>query len=675
MDIAVFTARDTRITFFAEDGWLCSIDYKGRQAVGDSALWRVRIHRGQSVRDLSPADMTDFKIRKNKENRMTLEWESPLLSVRVLLEGDPDGKIRWRIQASATDKETGLGRIVFPILNCNPISPEGKDDMLLLPWQNGWLIRDPVHSLLDSKAPMPFWLGRGDGKYENEYPAQYSYQFAALYAPQRDGLYLAAEDGDARIKTMGFYQNGGDGLDFAVTHYPEHMGALRHYALPYDFVLRFFEGGWEKAVDIYRPWALGQKWCRTKIADQAMPENLKSTDLWRINHTSYALGMRTREYFDTSVMLRDAVGCRLGLHWYGWNMGEHDVNYPDYIDGELRARGWPEALAQWNRRFDGEGIVKIPYVNARLWDVNTPGWRDGSAPPAALRDEKGQLYEEPWKNNNLRPMCPATAIWQDKVAAFSLEVLEDLGFDGLYLDQIASFNATLCFDPAHPHPAGGGSWWNDSYHAMMGTLRGIAGDDFILTTESCCESYIDSFNLVLILDTCMFTAGFPAVVGPENCESVPLFNMIYAGRALSYGSVCRFSDPIDEFEFKFIRNILWGLLPTVEGIAMDELTRPDAGVYLDVIRRGVAFYRDNREILWHGCFRAVPQVACDPIELTWTIGGRRYRKQYPGVLAVVREDPTNGSVIHMLYNLHVNVQRIVLGGNKIEIEPKTFTVI
>jgi len=663
------------ITLSEKDGSINQITYQQQILIDHSKLWNICLnHNGEDIR-VEPSDLLFTRISRETPFSTTVYWKTAILSVavRLLLE---DGQICFYIHVDCHQNDITIADIQFPILNCMPISEQGKDDYLLLPWQNGWIIKDPVRNLLQREQPLPFWLGRGGKRYENEYPSQLSFQYTALYNESRYGLYFATEDGDARIKTIRYQPAPLGGLSYSVVHYPENMLATQTYTQPYAVVMTIFKGDWQTPTTIYRSWAIQQKWARKRLTDRAMPKQLEQIGLWRINHMNYALGTRTQEYFETTIKLRDVVNAPVGLHWYGWNMGEHDIDYPEYITEAKRLEDWPQQLKCWNQRFAQAGIVKIPYVNARLWDIHTKSWQAENAPAAALVDEIGQLYREPWKNNNLRPMCPATEQWQQKVLEFSTETMEDLGFDGLYLDQIASFNATLCFNPKHPHPQGGGSWWNDSYHTMMRKIRDAVGPNKILTTESCCESYVDCFDQFLILDTNMQGSGFNAIADGENCESVPLFNMIYGGYALCYGSICRFSDPIEIFTFNFIRNILWGFVPTVEGGDESDLNIEAIADYYAILRSGVDFYLSNRELLWHSRLLQLCDIPCDSISIQFKIrqSGVLYYKSYPGVYAVIREDHT-GKLCCLGYNFLDRKQSVLLFGRQHIIEPQAFFMI
>ena len=611
MEKYIFQAKDTGLSFDAKLGYLEEITYKGKVISQHSKFWSIQTNSGE----LGICDMADFHIDESR-NAVNLCWSCDAAKVIVTLKrGDAD-KIYMNIRTEVAGD--AIRRVKFPIFE--GLKFEG-DNYLLMPWQNGHLIKNPVDTLLCKNAEVPFWMGDGEGAFISNYPAGMCFQFSAFYKPGDLGLYFATEDGDAYTKTFAYeYNKDLHAMDYSLTNYPENMGKAKSYCMPHEFALKIFEGDWQDAAKLYRTWAIEQKWWKKKLSERKLPEKIINADLWRINHMNYELGTRTQEYMDTAKVLRDTVGCNLAQHWYGWNMGMHGLNYPEYISDERKAEGWPAELKKWNEKFDAEGIVKIPFVNARLWEKKLKSWE--GAIPAAVKDEKGEFPNEPWGEDvgfELKPLCPSTALWQNKIVDMCKEYIRDGGFDGVYLDQIGSFNATLCFDESHPHPLGGGSWWNDAHHAMIQGARDIVGEGGIITTEGCCETYIGEFDMFLILDTCFQHTGWNYLTEGGDTVSVPLFSMVYGDYALSYGSICRFVDRNDRFEYNFIRNLLWGIIPCVEGVDAEDLARGDAGEKLEILKRAVKFFKEHKDIFLYGRMCEIPEYECETFPLDWEI--------------------------------------------------------
>lgn len=669
MDYIVFGNEQTKLCFSRETGFLEKIEYKERTIGLHSKIWSVQTREGE----LGIEDMTDFRYECH-DGVLKLFWMSDIAKVGVTVKNGEDEKLRWCINAEVSDGEA-VRQVRFPILEGLNFDTENH---LLITWQNGHLVKNPVDSFLCKGIEVPFWVGRGKYGYEAEYPANLSFQYGAFYGKDY-GYYFVTEDPDAYTKTFAYeYNKEKHAMDFSVINYPENMGKCTSYCMAYDFVLKMFEGDWQTATRYYRDWAINQKWCKEKLAHKKLPEALTKTDLWRINHTNYEFGTDTQAYFDSSVKIRDVIDCNLALHWYGWNMKSHDEDYPDYVSDEKKAEGWMEELTAWNRKFDAEGIVKIPYHNARLWEKKLKSWESENVLSAAIKDESGNLLDEPWmpdKGFELIPVCPATAMWQNKVVDCCREYGSEIGFDGVYLDQIGSFNATLCFDEKHPHPLGGGTWWNDSYHSMIRHCRDVLGDERLITTESCCETYIDVLDLMLVLDTCFQDVALNGIADAGSAVSLPLFNLIYGDYSLCYGSICKFSDPIENFELNMMRNTIWGFLPSIEGIDTQEIENGSA--HLEITKRAVDFYKENKDIFLYGRLCEIPQYECtETCKVDWVAKSDYgdefpYTDIYPAICAAIWEKK-NGDKCLFAYNYSNSAQKIEVAGKEYTIAEKSF---
>ena len=621
---------------FDEKGFLSYMTHEGKQFFKNSPLWKVTC----TDCEYTINDMDSF-THKSREDYIELMWKSEKIAVTVCIYYEE----KYEFNISVKTVEDGVENVVFPIFDdVNSIANDDKNAYLLMPYQNGWLVKSPISTILEYDKDFPFWLGRFNHSYENEYPAGYSFQFFSYYDEDTFGCYFATEDEETFIKTMGVYQDGKSGLRYAVTNYPENARKTLQYVSPYNFVLTFFKGDWQDSADIYRTWTLGTNLVSKKLSEKALNPMLTNTDLWRINHTDFKLGMRTTEYLETCKVFKEKTDASLSLHWYGWNMGEHDVNYPEYISRERKAEGWEPLLTDWVEKIHENDIKVIPYVNARLWDSDRIAWKESTAIDSAIKDKNMNLLIEPWKKG-LKPMCPTTMLWNGVVSDFS-QYMQNHNFDGLYVDQVGSYNSTLCFDETHSHPTGGGTWWKDSYTQMMKNLRKKSGKGRLFTTESCCDAYLDVFDLFLVLDNTVTADLFFKCMSNDACEPVPLFSVLYSDYGQLYGSCARFSDSMNVFEFNYIRNILWGFMPTVEGGDLETVTNPDKQKYFDIIKTGVDFYKENKDLLTFGRLKRVLPADCEKVELDYEWGSKLY---YESIIATLWEK--DGEEYILLYNL------------------------
>ena len=198
---------------------------------------------------------------------------------------------------------------------------------------------------------------------------------------------------------------------------------------------------------------------------------------------------------------------------------------------------------------------------------------------------------------------------------------------------------------------------------MISPFREEYGVGKILTTESCCECYHDLFDMFLILDTTGQGGGFYGVLGADNVDALPLFKMIYGESAIAYGSGCKLEGGDKEFEFNFIRNILFGMIPTAEGI---ELAYKDELYKWAVMRHGVDFFKQNREVLIYGMLDDYITLGNGERSVTFN----KLVKKCPEVIAAKYKYKDNEYLY--AYNYTDMRKDVTLFGKKLSVEPKSF---
>jgi len=179
----------------------------------------------------------------------------------------------------------------------------------------------------------------------------------------------------------------------------------------------------------------------------------------------------------------------------------------------------------------------MPYINGRLWDSRDRGAEDFEftkrALAAATKNADGQPYLESYgsKETNglpvrLAAMCPITSLWQQQVRDIVLRLLKEVGTRSVYIDQVAAAAPTLCLDPAHGHPLGGGHWWNEGYWQMLDAIRRARPREAMLTTECNGEPFIRWFDGYLTWHW-------------QHDGQVPAFPAVYGGAIQMFGRAYR----------------------------------------------------------------------------------------------------------------------------------------
>jgi len=547
-------------------------------APGDTQrkLWEIEVKdTDEELSVLSNDTMCTFSHERSDAldgSTLSMCWEDEAarikVEVQVLLDSDSVISL-WRMRIQNADPLQGIWKVRFPLIeSIGPICEGGQDDTVSVPYQAGMLIRDPVHTLLAKPDRVAAWAGRTGYKYENEYPCQFAMQFFSFFREGGPGLYLATHDPDTYIKTFGLHSGEGrDSFDYIVTHYPEDMGRPRaDYEVPYPCVVGVFRGDWTDAAGIYRRWAVGQRRTRAGTLAHGREISLKAKQigLWKINHASLERG--NQEGFDAScIALQRYMDVPVGVHWYQWNGRWHDSDSPEHFpeDAAIERR-----TKQWIKHMQSSGLSVIPYTNGRLWCPSTKTWKSENAAKYAVKDENQRIWcdgEDPNPPDKQgRTMCPHTDFWKEKMRRMVKRCVDEYGFDGVYLDQIGAHCAVPCFDAGHGHPVGGGRWWSEGYRDMLAKVR-ADNPEAILTTESCCEAYIDCFDLLLTLEVSKDGGhAFQKVCG-ANWEPVPLFHAVYHDFAAMYGSAMAVDPGLaDYFFLQCARLLNWGVRPTVD---------------------------------------------------------------------------------------------------------------
>ena len=353
-----------------------------------SNLWRIVFKSvGKDDRvEVAAADARSCSITVQNDTEspaVALEWRElrsgPIRIARVTLtvRADTDAT-RWSLAFDGCEHGPGLWDVEFP--NLSGIGTPGGDDQLLVPQKWGRILE---HASLGAR-------------YRRTYPSgRFNMQFFAYFA-ERNGLFLAALDPDARSKVMDAAPAPDGGLRLDVHLWPENMGRRRaNWRMPYPTVLRAFTGDWFDAAKLYRSWALKQKWCAQGPLWSRSEQDRKLA--------RFLLNYRPTLPEDEPPVLRmaDALHAPAFAHVYNWHRIPFDNNYPEYFPPK-------PVFPEFVRKSHARGIAVMPYINGRLWDTDTDSWRDEHGGDAAARREDGGLYLEHWSKQKHAVMCPWT---------------------------------------------------------------------------------------------------------------------------------------------------------------------------------------------------------------------------------------------------------------------------
>jgi hypothetical protein len=424
------------------------------------------------------------------------------------------GESQWRLSVKNRSKVYGLWASDYPVLLS--VSKPGSGDL---------------------NAPRGNWGGsllkRFNGTQYLNYPSHSCPVQCLAYQLGVAGLYIAAHDGAACAKSLVINTS----QDVTWRQAAANAGVPGAAGAPeYPVVIAAYTGSWWAMARKYRSWALQQLWTSKGPIKQRTdyPKNLKDLSFWMITSGGAEVVQ--------STMQRAAElfpGLTIGTHWYNWHKIPFDNSYPEYFPTK-------PGVSDAAKKMVGNNQVIMPYINGRLWDQDIESFK--GATPAACKQPSGEIYVEHYGVNsrNLVPMCPYTAFWQSRIQKICNRLVDEVGFNSIYLDQIGAAKPGLCYDPSHGHPVGGGHHWVDGYRTMLTPIkefcikRGVS-----LTTENTAEPYMDNIDAYLTWN-------------PRYEPDIPLLPAIYSGYTIYFSSPEAREDSLEAFCAAQGRDFLWG---------------------------------------------------------------------------------------------------------------------
>ncbi len=388
---------------------------------------------------------------------------------------------------------------------------------------------------------------------------------------------------------------------------PEDMGVHGNgFEQAGETVLELFDGDWYDAARIHRAWAASSAPWWPDAGRPDTPQWFKDTAIWA------QTGGSAEECVDRVKRMAEYMGVPIALHWYNWHEIPFDVEYPHYFPTK-------PGMAEGVRELQEAGVRVMPYINGRLWDTALEDFATAGR-AAATKNRDGEPYiEEYGSGAKLAPMCPTQELWSDMVRELVLRLCGDeVGVDGVYIDQIAAAGPRECFDASHGHPVGGGDWWTGTgYWPLLRRLRAELRElspDKMITTECNAEPYANLFDGYL-------TWHF------QYRDQVPLTAAVYGGRIQLFGRAYS-GDDAQSFRSKGAQSLVWG--EQLGWMDPSIIEHPDNGPYF---RRLARMRYALRDFLANGEMEHPPVLSGDVPEVT-SVG--RWSGEWPGTVAAVQ---------------------------------------
>lgn len=500
-----------------------TLDDKTGAIIGLKDLVKAREYAGQGVsptpfRIATTGEMETAAYRvemRASENGCTLSWALQGAALKADITLLDDG-VAFRATLQ-NDADTCIKAFEYPILSGMP--DYGMNGYLAHAYATGVLLRDPA-------AYVP---ATGALRYA-PYPEAFSgasMQFFTYYEAGQGGLFFAALDGDGHQKWLNVYTENGA---LAASHMAgfENTVPGSAIAMQYDFVIRFTEGnGWQEAAELYKPWALAQRWSRRGPA---------------------------RERTDKADWLLEKVGlCTFGINaghdrtaWlcqYREDIGTpaFHVLGPDWTNTpQTFGSGVPGDMEDWvPTRFNRENLQQIrengDYCAPFEFDFMVA--MDKSNPeklrPHLQRFPKPTFSHDAYEFNML---CPADPFTKDFHREKNLTMLREGGVDAMYYDISCNNLIKICMSEDHPHHPGGGKEITDAYldvyQDTQSALCEEAGAYIPLGTEMMNETCLANLDYYQARawaqpSSTLETYPFREQMRDGRARMIPLFDYVY----------------------------------------------------------------------------------------------------------------------------------------------------
>ena len=600
---------------------------------GPAALWELEFLPGQNLTNLTPGQAKSFhceQVGNGRARRLELTWRefglqhAPGLRVgaRVSLDGDLPLS-RWTIRIEGLDG-LRLDKVHFPRLDN---LPRHDHEMLAVPV---WLGQQTANArqLVSGVAGGPKAMSAlppAGRRLEWAYPGLLSLQCLAFYQQGGPGLYVACNDAAAYRKTFAFFGDGQGNASCELVHLPENGDEpADSWTLPYQVLVGAFAGDWVTAAELYRGWATNQVWAKqSRLNRGEVPDWVLKTGAWVWNRG------RSPDVLSPALALEQQLHLPVSVFWHWWHGCPYDIGFPQYLPPREGAESFKTALAAAH----SEGARALVYMNQRLWGMTTRSWVDEGAARFAVKGQDGKVAPEVYNTFTKDPcasMCMGTAFWRNKYADLAERAVRELGVDGIYMDQACS--SLTCYDAAHGHPRGGGTYWMNGFRLLAEDIRRRCDAEpreegrapVVLAGEGCGEAWLPYLDLMLSLQV-----SKERYAAQDGWETIPFFQAVYHAYGVTYGNYSSLTmppyddlwpaefapkEPLQLLDQKFSRQFLleqarafvWGQQPTIANFLPAQFTeRPQE---IDYLRHLATLRSQATKYLLYGTFLRPPAL-------------------------------------------------------------------
>ena len=424
-----------------------------------------------------------------------------------------EGKLRWRISATPTEG-WALYATDFPRLALTTaIGRTGRDDAVLAGNGHSGILRNPGGPRFNPKDPRPVRAAayRRSRVYGLQ-PGSLAAQFLTFWDATA-GFYCACEDGNGTAKDVEFVL-GEAGFDFRWRRFDYSETKDRQ---DYDIVMSAFDGDgarpvdWYDAADLYKKWALTQRWCRTPLKRRAdLPDWMKDAPALLTFCRPWVENPKAIHDFFADYWTARHPGVPVVAGLVGWEKHGEWVSL-DYFpmhpsDAVTRAtmadlktfnaHPWPWPSGHWwtlTRGRRPDGTFRLDFRNDFVR-------QDGPAMSCVRRDGVTLNTDTPdWLAGGERAcLCPGSASARDFWTKNVCLELVKRGAEMIQVDQDTGAHVPECWSTRHGHKPGEGLWKTTDmrlqFEEAIAAARRIE-PGFVLSFEEPNEHFLDMLFL------------------------------------------------------------------------------------------------------------------------------------------------------------------------------------
>lgn len=392
----------------------------------------------------------------------------------------------------------------FPQLNGLWLGEDWKEDRLITPRISGNVMDNPSETLAEEPVIVTWkWQeylhnnrltnrsgvkdDRGIYVMNSTYTGGCSMLWQDLYSREEGtGIYMTCRDRQFKNKGLSACSLGkySPGIGMGIIHYPCMTEGVWESE---ECVVAFHEGDWHWAADEYR--AYRESVPQKPMDYEAQPAwFLESAGLSAHYDFMYQGGKIVHEFKDLPEIYEKAK--KQGFNHLlisGWNIHGFDDGFPLYRPSP--ALGTEDELREAVKAIKDDGGHVTFYVNSRLCNV---GYAENKArvEKSCAMNRDGSLKIENYgaKDINFATLCMNEPSWRKALVEDIAYMVNEMGLDGVYLDQLGMSPAVLCYHPDHECHKGDPAAWNQGYEQLLDELRAAVPGAVILY-EGCCDIY------------------------------------------------------------------------------------------------------------------------------------------------------------------------------------------